>query len=528
MKLDRQTMESLVEAIRRRELGDAEWALLSAMVAKIVTILTLLEGKGINLERFAHTLPGYRKRAKPKPKPPSTGDGEAASAPAPDPPEKPKRKGHGRRPSSDFRVSETVDCADPSLNPGEACPRGCLGRVHRFRIVSEIQLVGQALVRAVRYRRQVLRCSKCQWTFTAPLPEGVHDGKYDPTVAASLAVYRYAMGLPFHRIATMLKSMSVPVAASVQFDLVAGLARVLLPVLIVLERLAADSGLIHTDDTTGRVISLMKENETRTAKQRKGIFVTGIVAEGAHRITLYRTGRRHAGENLDSLLAKRDGGLSPPIHMSDALSRNESRQFETIVANCLAHAVRKFRDVEDAFPDECRRVLADLGAIYLNDDQTAGMTPDERLAFHRLHSGPIAAGLRLWIEQSESRGVEPNSVLGKSYAYVLNHWDALTRFLDVAGTPLDNNLTERSLKVVIRHRNNSLFYKTKRGAAVGDILMSVIRTCQDNDVNPFDYLAAVGRNAREVAADPEAWLPWAWAARQAGGDERAGGEKQAA
>lgn len=78
----------------------------------------------------------------------------------------------------------------------------------------------------------------------------------------------------------------------------------LLPVLIVLERLAADSGLIHTDDTTGRVNSMMKENETRTAKQRKGIFVTGIVAEGAHRITLYRTGRRHAGENLDSLCSR--------------------------------------------------------------------------------------------------------------------------------------------------------------------------------------------------------------------------------
>lgn len=58
--------------------------------------------------------------------------------------------------------------------------------------------------------------------------------------------------------------------------------------------------------------------------------------------------------------------------------------------------------------------------------------------------------------------------------------------------------------------------------------MSVIRTCQDNDVNPFDYLADVGRNTRAVGSDPEAWLPWAWAARQESGDERAGGEKRAA
>lgn len=526
MKLDRETVESIAESIRRRELGEAEWALLEWVIAKLVTILTLLEGKGIDLERFANTLPGYRKRRKPDPDPPSTGGGEQPAPP--DPTSPPKRRGHGRKPASTYRVSETVECSDPDLRAKDPCPRDCGGRLYLFRITSEIQFIGQAIVRAVRYRRDVLRCSRCQQTFPAPLPAGVRDEKYDPTVDASLAVYRYGMGLPFHRIAAMLGAMSIPLAASVQFDRVAGLAMALVPVVRLLLRLAADSGLIHTDDTTGRVLSLMKENETRTKKQRTGIFATGIVAEGPHRITLYRTGRRHAGENLDLLLSKRAGGLSPPIHMSDALSRNESKRSRTIVANCLAHAVRKFRDIEDAFPDECRRVLADLGRIYRIDEQTGEMTARERLAHHQMHSGPIAAGLKSWIEQSESRGVEPNSVLGKSFAYVLNHWEALTRFLEVAGAPLDNNTCERSLKTVIRHRKNSLFYKTKHGALVGDILMSVIRTCQDNDVNPFDYLADVGRNARAVGSDPEAWLPWAWAARQESGDERAGGEKRAA
>ncbi|MCY2991432.1 MAG: transposase, partial [Planctomycetota bacterium] len=39
---------------------------------------------------------------------------------------------------------------------------------------------------------------------------------------------------------------------------------------------------------------------------------------------------------------------------------------------------------------------------------------------------------------------------------------------------LDNNLCERALKMAIRHRKNSLFYKTLRGAAVGDLYMSLI------------------------------------------------------
>jgi hypothetical protein len=197
--------------------------------------------------------------------------------------------------------------------------------------------------------------------------------------------------------------------------------------------------------------------------------------------------------------------------MCDALKRNESKRFKTILQNCLAHVVRKFRDLKDAFPKEATPVLEALGAVYAIDDEAIGMTPPERLAHHRKHSAPIMEDLQYWLDGYESRGVEPNSVLGKAFDYVRNHWPAFTRFLEVEGAPLDNNIVERMLKMVIRHRKNSLFYKTRRGAMVGDILMSVIRTCQENGVNPFDYLTDAGANASAIKDDPEAWLPWVWA-----------------
>lgn len=45
--------------------------------------------------------------------------------------------------------------------------------------------------------------------------------------------------------------------------------------------------------------------------------------------------------------------------------------------------MRKFRDIEDAFPDERRREPADLGRIFQIDEQTGGMTLQERLAHHQ-------------------------------------------------------------------------------------------------------------------------------------------------
>jgi len=78
----------------------------------------------------------------------------------------------------------------------------------------------------------------------------------------------------------------------------------------------------------------------------------------------------------------------------------------------------------------------------------------------------------------------------------------------VPGAPLDNNICERALKAPIRYRNNSLFFKTERGALVGDMFMSLIHTCRINGVNAFDYLTAIAQHARDVAAEPEEWLPW--------------------
>jgi hypothetical protein len=91
---------------------------------------------------------------------------------------------------------------------------------------------------------------------------------------------------------------------------------------------------------------------------------------------------------------------------------------------------------------------------------------------------------------------------------MLRHWEKLTLFLRQAGAPLDNNLCERALKKAILHRKNALFYKTQNGARVGDLFMSLIYTCQLNEVNPFVYLTELQRHAEQVAANPELGMPW--------------------
>ena len=114
-----------------------------------------------------------------------------------------------------------------------------------------------------------------------------------------------------------------------------------------------------------------------------------------------------------------------------------------------------------------------------------------------------------WLtRQLDERLAEPNSALGGAIRYMLRHWEELTLFLRQAGAPLDNNLCERALKKAILHRKNALFYKTQNGARVGDLFMSLIYTCQLNQVNPFDYLTRLQRHADQLVAGPQLWMPW--------------------
>jgi hypothetical protein len=246
--------------------------------------------------------------------------------------------------------------------------------------------------------------------------------------------------------------------------------------------------------------------------ERKGVFTSGVVStKEGRKIALFFTGRRHAGENLAQVLAERASTLDTPIQMCDALSRNLPKELKVILSNCLAHSRRRFADVIEDFPQECRYVLETLGYVYEIDAEAREqkLSPEERLHLHRAQSYEPMEELHDWmIEQIETKKVEENGGLGDAIGYALKHWRKLTRFLDVPGAVLDNNIVERSLKKAIIHRKNSLFFKTENGAHVGDIFMTLIHTCELAGANPFDYITELQRHSDYLAANPQEWMPW--------------------
>jgi hypothetical protein len=535
--LSREEGEALIERIERDALSAEDRRVLVKILTFYFWLLFALREAKLSLKRLKALVFGEKPK---KPKPPSSGGtpsgGSASGREVPtgalpevqgasvseSPEEKPRPPGHGRQGAEVYRAAQRVECRHEELAVGERCPACGRGSLYRLPPGVEMRLDGNALLSAVRYEVEEFRCSACGQIFTASVPAAVGAEKYTARARAVLALARYYLGLPWHRLEGFQALVGVPVPDATQGDQGEIVGDCSHPIFKCLEKLAAQGEVIFQDDTPQRVLALIEENQQARAQahaqgkakttERPGMQTTALIVQvGERRICLYYTGRRHAGENLDALLTQREPGRGKPLVMSDALSSNNAEEAGLIRCHGLAHGRRKFSELDEDFPAESAVVVKALKLVYDHDAEAREkqLSAEERLVYHQTYSEPVFKTLKTWLEQQTAqRLVEPNSSLGKAIAYLLDHWATLTQCVKEPGAPLDNNTAERALKLAIRQRKNSLFYATEHSAYIASVLTSVIATCVQAGVNALDYLVAVQEHRQEVFATPSAWLPW--------------------
>lgn len=491
----------------RGPLAPATYQVVEGLLRTLQWVLATLEQKTASLARLRRMIFGAKTEKASKVLPATVA--AILSGPA-----KPKAKGHGRKAAKDYPAARRVEVSHPQHRVGDLCPKCLKAKLYRFATPARlVRIVARPIFNATVFELERLRCALCGALFTAPAPAEAGLGKYDPSVGVMLALMRYGAGLPMYRTGKWQNHFGVPLPASTQWELIEAASQTPQVIYETLISVAAQGQLLFNDDTHMRVQSVRQEIAAAGSEQeRTGIFTTGIISKaGSRQIALFFTGQKHAGENLNQVLQRRAAGLDQPIQMCDALSRNEPKEFGTLLCHCLLHGRRQFVDVVEKFPEECRRVIESLREVYRFDAiaKEQKLSDLDRLAFHQKHSQSVMDDLQKWMhEQIEQKRVEPNSGLGEAIRYMLKRWETLTRFLSVPGAPLDNNTAERALKMAILHRKNSLSFKTLHGARIGDVHMSLIHTSELNRVNPFDYLMALQQHAAAVAKAPESWLPW--------------------
>jgi hypothetical protein len=486
------------------------YPVLVELLESLITLLSCLAEQKISQQRLQRLLFGpktEKKKGTGKPtqdassKPSSEPD--PASEPTPTQGESRAGQGHGRLPADAYEAAQICPCAHAHLQAGQRCPQCGRGILRLQKPSIEIRITGHAPLGATRYELERLRCDTCGWVVTARPPPEAPAAKYSPSAVSMIGVLKYGTGMPFFRLARLQQRLGVPLPWSTQYELVRDASQSLQPVVDQLWQLAAQADLVFVDDSPMPILQAEK-------KDRKATRTTVIVARhAAHWIYLYETSFRHAGDNLERLFSRRPAHLPAPIQMSDALAANAAHPIATLITHCLVHARRYFFDIQNYYPEICEPLLEKVALIFQAEKQWQQRDPLERLALHRDHSLPRLEQIRDTLaSQLEARLIEPNSSLGKAAHYFLDHFDELTGFCRIPGAPLDNNISERALKMPILNRKNAYFFKTDRGAQVGDVWMSLIQTAAFARINPFDYLTFLQENTAAAAVAPEDFLPW--------------------
>ncbi len=419
---------------------------------------------------------------------------------------------NGRLGHDKYTNAEIIYVSAP-CKPGDPClEEKCKGTLKITKPGCVIKIVGQSFAKANKYILETLRCNLCEKYFSDQLPQNICDEKYDAAFKAQLCIHKYYLGIPNNRLAVYQQFIGIPLPSSTQFDKTEEVANDAYPAFKHLEKLAANGHLMHGDDTSVRIQSIIKANKNLNEKARVGTFTTGLISfNGKNKIHLFYSGRQHCGENILALLSKRDPNLPLVKYMCDALPANMPKGLKALIINCLIHGRRNFVDIEKFYSEECEFVLNIFSMVYKHEKEAneQKLNDEERLIHHQTYSKKPMEDLHLHCKkQLDEHIVEKNSPLGHAYNYMLKHWDKLTRFLHIAGAPLDNNTLEQALKIPIRVRKNSYFYATEHGAYIGSMLQSLICTCIAANQNPVEYLTVLQVHKLAVRRHPDEWMPW--------------------
>lgn len=420
-------------------------------------------------------------------------EGKVTKAPPAPPrpaPPKPTQTGHGPTAQPALPRREQIF----ELPETERTCTVCEGQLEEMGVTEDAE---EITVLSRRYeivlnRRKKYRCRCNANVVTAPGPAKlIAGGRYSPAFAVEVAVAKYADHMPLERQAAAMARQGLEVTSATLFDQMAVAGDVLAPSYEALPgKLLADP-VLHVDETGW----LLAENGKRLGRKRhrKQLYTATVWGLCSDRYAYYALLDSKSTEAGRSLLAHYEGTvIADGYQVYEILARPDPAGGTAgyQLANCWAHVLRKFRDLEDHEP-RSHAVLAWIRELYEIDREVEGPFPGsdaacaERLALRQAKSKAVLEQIRAW---AFAQGGLRQGDFGKAVTYMIKRWDNLTRFVDDGRIPLDNNRVERALRKPVMGRKNHYCSRSERGARTTAIFYSLIETARLAGRDPAEYL----------------------------------------
>lgn len=380
----------------------------------------------------------------------------------------------------------------------------------------QLKRMGSSVFEQLEYRpaelfvlehlRHKYACPCCKMNVvTAGMPnQPIEKGLPGPGLLAEVIISKYQDAMPLYRQERRFARLHYELSRKTLCDWVMHSASLLKPIVLAMKHDALlPSPHIHTDDTTLPIQAVKKTHIGR-------LWV--YVATGIHGppCTLYDYSKTRSHKVPLKYLTGYQGYVQADAYAGYNKLYETGRMIEV---GCWAHARRKFYDITQAVkaPSLADDALNFIGALYCVERKLAPLDTNLQKRFYRRHHAkPLLKQFHHWLKKQKQR-VLPKTPIALAIHYTLNHWKALIRYCSEGFLNIDNNTAERAIKPLVIGRKNYLFAGSHEGAEAAAVIYSIIETCKQCDINPYEYLKDILKKLpNTLNKELHTLLPYHW------------------
>lgn len=412
------------------------------------------------------------------------------------------RPGHGRSPIP-AHLPRTDVVHDIRTEQRHCASCGCEMCVIGEEVSEQLDFVPASLY-VKRHIRKKYACKQCESAVViADVPEKpILKGLPGPGLLAHVMVSKYADHLPLHRMEGIFERHGIAIPRSTMCDWVRECAALAAPLCDAMTQEILKGRVINTDDTPVPV-----QDRSRNSTRQARLWV--YVGDRTHPYTVYDYTPTHCRDGPKDFLGDYKSYLQADAYSGyDQLYRREREPVTEV--GCWAHARRYFYDAQTTDRVNAQTALAYIARLYEVERLAKLLDDDARKDMRKERSEPILAAMRQWLE-GMARSALPKSPMGEAVGYALAQWRALNRYLEQGWLDIDNNTSERALRIIAVGRKNWLFAGSDQGGKRAAVIYSLIASAKRHRLNPYAYLRDIfDRLPTYRAKDIADFLPDRW------------------
>ncbi len=350
----------------------------------------------------------------------------------------------------------------------------------------------------------------------AAAPSLVPGSFWGPSLMAEVLVNKFAYALPFERQRRMnLQRFGVELPVSTMCDVQKNCAEQFDILVRMMKEDALADGYLRMDETHHLYL-----DRTLAGGSSNGYYWV-VRRENGDVIFIWKTGRD--GKDIEDWLVE---GNFEGVLQADGYAvyprivrRLVAKGRKVLLAACLAHIRRKFVDAQAQNPLIAGWILKHIARLYEIEAEfrEKKAPPETRARIRMLQSAPILRLLKramLHLRQKCPK-ILPKSMLGKALDYALGQWEGMQVYLGHGQVAIDNNDTERDIRLPAVGKKNHLFIGHPEAGDRSAVIYTLLVSARNHGADPQAYLKdLIERLPLCKANDKEALralLPGPWA-----------------